>query len=124
MSACCTVTRFVRYLSPLCALAALAGCSSGGGAGTSGSIVTGVGAVESCMSCHNMAQHNDYSGSGLENPHPFGGAGTLKCTTCHGGNAHGGSMAASHVPPPPEIGDETKQRTDARAYFNRLTLAG
>lgn len=81
--------------------------------------------AESCMSCHNGATHDDYAGSGLENPHPFPGAATLKCTECHGGNpAHHGSKTKSHVPPPPEIGDENNLEDDAEAYFNRLTLAG
>jgi hypothetical protein len=81
--------------------------------------------AESCMSCHNGASHDDYAGKGLENPHPFPGAATLKCTECHGGNpgAHG-SASGSHVPPPPEIGNANFQETNALAYFNRLTLAG
>jgi hypothetical protein len=33
-------------------------------------------------------------------------------------------MLTSHVPAPPQIGDEAFQTTNARAYFNRLTLAG
>lgn len=76
------------------------------------------------MTCHNGAMHDDYSGDGLENPHPFPGAATLKCTECHGGNPNGAGVADSHVPPPPEIGDEAFQETNALAYFNRLTLTG
>ena len=79
---------------------------------------------ESCMSCHNGAPNDDYGGPGLENPHPFVGAGTIACTTCHGGNPNGTGLADSHVPPPPEIGDEENQENNATAYFNRLTLTG
>lgn len=80
--------------------------------------------AESCMSCHNGSAHNDYAGDGLENPHPFPGAATLTCTQCHGGDGAAAGMVASHVPPPPEIGDEAFQETNAEAYFNRLTLTG
>src|SRR5262245_9556247 len=68
------------------------GCFSGGG-GSSTNGDTDVSAVtsESCMRCHNGAPHDDYAGHGLENPHPFPGAATLKCTECHGGDpAHYG----------------------------------
>ena len=41
-----------------------------------------------------------------------------------GGNPHGTDKDSSHVPPPPEVGDETFQLTNTTAYFNRLTLAG
>jgi len=81
-------------------------------------------AVESCMLCHNGALDNDYSGPGIENPHPFSGANSIRCTVCHGGDGAGQDLATSHVPPPPQIGDEAHQLIDARAYFNRLTLAG
>ena len=80
--------------------------------------------AESCMSCHNGALHDDYSGPGMENPHPFGAAATLKCTQCHGGNGAESDMEAAHVPPPPEIGSEAQQILDPVAYFNRLTLTG
>jgi len=76
------------------------------------------------MLCHNGSLEEDYGGPGIENPHPFPGAEALACTTCHGGNPAGADQLASHVPPPPEIGDEAYQATHARAYFNRLTLAG
>jgi hypothetical protein len=95
----------------------VAACS-GGGSGT------GTAAAQSCMGCHNGSQHDDYSGPGLENPHPFPGADNLQCTTCHGGNPNGTDEATSHVPPPPQIGDRTFQTTNALAYFNKLTLAG
>ncbi|MGE3164948.1 MAG: hypothetical protein AB7O52_08580 [Planctomycetota bacterium] len=100
---------------------ALAGCTAGG---VDPADLEPTPTAESCMSCHNGGYHDDYSGGGLENPHPFPGAATLKCTACHGGNGHGAGMAGSHVPPPPEIGDEQFQTTNALAYFNRLTLAG
>ena len=97
-----------------------AACSDGSSSGT---VVQGA-TAESCMRCHNGSSHDDYAGSGLENPHPFPGGGTLRCTQCHGGDPIMGTMAASHVPPPPEIGDEANQTRNAHAYFNRLTLAG
>jgi hypothetical protein len=81
-------------------------------------------AVESCMQCHNGSLGTDYSGPGIENPHPFLGASTIACTTCHGGNPNGTDLASSHVPPPPEIGTEAFQLTNDRAWFNRLTLTG
>ncbi|HLU40014.1 MAG TPA: hypothetical protein VK081_11545 [Planctomycetota bacterium] len=80
--------------------------------------------AQSCMTCHNGSHADDYAGPGLENPHPFPGADNLSCTTCHGGNPNGRDAASSHVPPPPEIGDREKQRTDPKAYFNKLTLTG
>ncbi len=108
--------RGIRIVSAL-ALAALAACS-----GETGSLQ--VQAVSSCMLCHNGSLEGDYSGPGIENPHPFTGAASLQCTECHGGNPNGTDLATSHVPPPPEIGDETFQTTNAKAYFNRLTLTG
>ncbi|MEZ5963609.1 MAG: hypothetical protein R3F56_07160 [Planctomycetota bacterium] len=81
-------------------------------------------AAQSCMTCHNGSHQDDYAGPGLENPHPFGDAGNLQCTVCHGGNPAGTDKATSHVPPPPEIGDREFQTQNARAYFNKLTLAG
>ncbi|MCB9879063.1 MAG: hypothetical protein H6835_15820 [Planctomycetes bacterium] len=84
-----------------------------------------VGTSESCMKCHNGSQHDDYAGSGLENPHPFpGDAAVLRCTQCHGGDPAGVDVTSSHVPPPPEIGDRAFQDRNARAWFNKLTLAG
>src|SRR5690606_16965785 len=44
--------------------------------------------------------------------------------TCHGGNGEGVGRLGSHVPPPPEIGDDANMILDPGAYFNRLTLAG
>jgi len=83
-----------------------------------------VASAQSCMTCHNGSHQDDYAGPGLENPHPFGTAANLQCTTCHGGNPMGHDRATSHVPPPPEIGDREFQTQDAKAYFNKLTLAG
>jgi hypothetical protein len=80
--------------------------------------------AQSCMLCHNGSLDNDYSGPGIENPHPFPGAGAILCTTCHGGNPNGTDVATSHVPPPPEIGDRAFQDVNAKAWFNKLTLAG
>lgn len=85
---------------------------------------TSGGSAESCMTCHNASQANDYGGPGLENPHPFPGAGNLRCTSCHGGNPEGADKDESHVPPPPEIGDLANLAVDDEAYFNRLTLTG
>lgn len=83
-----------------------------------------VNTAESCMLCHNGSLANDYSGPGIENPHPFPGAEAVTCTTCHGGDPNGTDMLSSHVPPPPQIGDDAFQDDNATAYFNRLTLAG
>jgi hypothetical protein len=80
--------------------------------------------AQSCMSCHNGSQHDDYGGPGIEDPHPIVGAERLQCTGCHGGNPNGTDKDSSHVPPPPQIGDRLQQQTDPRAFFNRLTLAG
>ena len=99
------------------ALTILAGCS-----GDTGSLTTA--RVESCMQCHNGAIANNYAGPGIENPHPFPGASSINCTVCHGGNAEGADQLSSHVPPPPQIGDEQNQQFNAHAYFNRLTLTG
>ena len=88
-------------------------------------------AAESCMSCHNGSDDNDYSGPGLEDPHPFGSAANMRCTTCHGGNPNGDDKDSSHVPPPPAIGDYRQymadnnfNNTEQEAYFNLLTRAG
>ena len=81
-------------------------------------------AVQSCMTCHNGSQANDYSGPGLEDPHPFGNAANMTCTTCHGGNPGASGKDGAHVPPPPEIGDRQNWITNREAYFNRLTLTG
>ncbi|MBX3462245.1 MAG: hypothetical protein KF830_03670 [Planctomycetes bacterium] len=85
---------------------------------------TSLATAESCMKCHNGSLHDDYSGPGLENPHQFPGAETLRCTECHGGNPNGTDAASSHVPPPPQIGDRQFQDQNALAWFNKLTLAG
>lgn len=87
-----------------------------------------VGAVSTCMGCHNGEA--DYAGEGLKNPHPFGGPGSnnIECTTCHGGDPAGAGKVGSHVPPPPLFGTPENPRqklfTDPEAEFNRRTLAG
>ncbi len=96
--------------------------SCGGGGATSGGVFSS--SAQSCMTCHNASGANDYAGPGLENPHPFPGADNLLCTTCHGGNPGGADKLASHVPPPPEIGDTQNLTNNRTAYFNRLTLTG
>ena len=111
-----------RRLAALLSLAPLAASFAAGCGESSGRQELAI--AESCMTCHNGSQENDYSGPGLENPHPFAGAETLTCTTCHGGNGRGRGKDDSHVPPPPEIGDEENLIRDPHAYFNRLTLAG
>lgn len=80
----------------------------------------------SCMTCHNGATPGQaiYSGPGLENPHPFGSAAYLDCTTCHGGNPQGQGRQGSHVPVPPEIGDDNRLANDAVSYFNYLNGSG
>ncbi len=98
----------------------LAGCGGGGGGGAGVASAQ----VESCMLCHNGSTHNDYSGPGLENPHPFPKAPAVLCSTCHGGNPRGADKISSHTPPPPQIGDRTQWLNDPKAWFNRLTLAG
>ena len=80
--------------------------------------------AESCMTCHNGSNNNDYAGTGLSNPHPFSGAQNIRCTVCHGGNGQESNKDLAHVPPPPQIGDDLNQTLDPVAYFNRLTLTG
>ena len=101
----------------------LAGVFSSGCANSSGrdSFAT---SGETCMSCHNGSQRDDYAGPGLENPHPFPGADMLTCSQCHGGDPNAELAEDAHVPPPPEIGDRDQWENDAFAYFNRLTLTG
>jgi hypothetical protein len=99
----------------------LAGCGGGGGGMSEGSASS---QSESCMVCHNGATNNDYSGPGIENPHPFPLAPMLTCTTCHGGNPRGTDKASSHVPAPPQIGDRSTWTDNGLNWFNRLTLAG
>ena len=82
------------------------------------------GEVESCMSCHNGSDKNDYAGTGLTNPHPFSGAQNIRCTVCHGGDGEAPGKNEAHIPPPPEIGDDDNLINNPVAYFNRLTLTG
>lgn len=97
---------------------------SGGGGSSGGDGAVAQAKVESCMLCHNASTSNDYAGPGMENPHPFAGAANIKCSTCHGGNPKGADKESSHVPPPPEIGDDEQLQNNAESYFNRLTLTG
>ena len=114
---------FICFGILACAAATVSnGCFSGSGSDGGGLVNAGV--LESCMGCHNGSQHNDYAGAGLENPHPFSGGATLKCSECHGGNPSASSVAGAHVPPPPEIGDDENLEDNEHAYFNRLTLTG
>jgi len=80
--------------------------------------------AETCMSCHNGSNANNYAGNGLVNPHPFAGAQNIYCTVCHGGNGEGAGKEGSHVPPPPALATNQQLINDPVAYFNRLTLAG
>jgi hypothetical protein len=105
-------------IAVISSLALLAGCNSGETGGLQQQT------VESCMLCHNGSLQNNYAGPGIENPHPFPTADNLTCTVCHGGNGQAQDQLTSHVPPPPQIGDDDFQDNNARAYFNRLTLAG
>lgn len=115
------IHRRVAILFAALAAVAMPGCTDASGLDTAQS-------SQSCMKCHNGSLHDDYSGPGLENPHPFGAADNLQCTTCHGGNAAGADEMHSHVPPPPEVGDRDYQALNTvqsrRAWFNKLTLAG
>ncbi len=107
----------LAQLSVVVPLALLAACSDSGN--RSGAVT-----AQSCMTCHNGSDTDDYGGPGLENPHPFATASNLECTECHGGNGDGEDKVTSHVPPPPEIGNKQNLEDDPHAYFNRLTLAG
>ena len=109
----------MRLSAALASLLFVAGC--GGGSGDSDRLAS---TAQSCMTCHNGSPHDDYAGPGLENPHPYAPADNLECTDCHGGNPEGHDALSSHVPPPPEIGDETFQTNNTPAYFNRRTLTG
>lgn len=105
-------------------LAAVSTLTSCGGAGGGETKNLQAQSAESCMQCHNASLKNDYTGPGIENPHPFPGADKLLCTQCHGGDGTGGDQLASHVPPPPEIGNDANLASNQTAYFNRLTLTG
>ena len=78
----------VRTLALLAPLSLFAACGDSDGRGD-------VATAQSCMTCHNGSLHNDYAGPGLENPHPFGVADNLLCTTCHGGDPDGLERVAS-----------------------------
>ncbi len=76
------------------------------------------------MLCHNGSTHDDYTGPGIEDPHPFGDTAGMACSTCHGGDPEGQTPQLAHVPRPPEIGDDENLENNTTAYFNRLTLTG
>lgn len=88
------------------------------------------GPTETCMTCHNGSDKNDYGGPGMSNPHHFPGAAYVLCSGCHGGDPQGDGKSGSHVPVPPEIGGNDPNQVDnylinnEEAYFNRITLAG
>ncbi|MEN0063717.1 MAG: hypothetical protein AAGA48_16310 [Myxococcota bacterium] len=83
-----------------------------------------IGLAESCMQCHNGSNANDYAGPGMTNPHAFGPAAFITCSRCHGGNPEGQGREGSHVPAPPQIGDELNLINSQEAYFNYLTRTG
>jgi hypothetical protein len=124
----------VRSASPLhvallsaAALIASAIASCGGGGGDAGEVAQQV--TSSCMLCHNGSLTHNYGGPGIENPHPFSSpdhpeAANMDCAVCHGGNPAAQTKELAHTPPPPQIGDRAFQDVNAKAYFNRLTLAG
>ncbi|MCB9679649.1 MAG: hypothetical protein H6737_31370 [Alphaproteobacteria bacterium] len=69
-------------------------------------------AGDQCMECHNGGP--DYSGSGLEDPHPFS---SVPCTVCHGGDETATTSALAHVPMPPGLASPDSDR-------DRRTLVG
>lgn len=84
-------------------------------------------AAESCMNCHNGSNKDDYAVSdGLQNPHPFPGAPSIKCSDCHGGNPAHGNKAGAHIPPPPEMifDPAVASPQNLKAWWNRVTLVG
>ena len=91
-----------------------------------GGVGGGIPPAESCMECHNQTTtgYNDYKGTGITNPHPFGTANALRCTQCHGGNGQGQGKGGSHIAPHPKIGNKQYQQNNPGAAFNRQTLAG
>ncbi len=113
----------VRWIAGgwLLGLAALVsnGCT---GSGDGGILTAQTGG--SCMQCHNGSLSGNYSGPGIENPHPFPGAENIACNVCHGGDPSGHDKDSSHVPPPPQIGDRDHQQSNQFAFFNRLTQTG
>jgi hypothetical protein len=81
--------------------------------------------AESCMECHNGSSNNDYAGTGISNPHWVTNVAAqyLRCTQCHGGR-DGLGKADSHVPRPPQLGDDAALVNNPEGYFNYLTRAG
>lgn len=98
----------------------------------SGLSITNVSYADTCMECHNGSDTADYSGPGIENPHPFGAVSNLSCVFCHGGDNTQNDKNQAHVPAPPLLRandndpsiSAQKLLEDPEAYFNRLTLAG
>jgi hypothetical protein len=82
--------------------------------------------ASSCMQCHNGSQYQDYAGTGMSNPHwvENPAAQYLECTQCHGGNPDGLGKDDSHVPRPPQLGDDAALALNPEAYFNYLTRQG
>jgi hypothetical protein len=83
--------------------------------------------AESCMECHNGSELNNYAGTGISNPHWVENVAAqyLRCTQCHGGDGAGLGKDASHVPRPPQLGnDDADLALNPEAYFNYLTRAG
>ncbi|MCB9669194.1 MAG: hypothetical protein H6736_13975 [Alphaproteobacteria bacterium] len=81
----------------------------------------------SCMTCHNGAQVGAqlYSGPGITNPHYFGSAAYISCTSCHGGDGTpGNTKQLAHVASPPQFQNDSQLINDQVAYFNFLTKAG
>ncbi len=80
-----------------------------------------------CMSCHNGALDGEelYSGPGLSNPHYFGSAAYISCTSCHGGDGTpGNTKEQAHVPPPDGMTSDQSLINNQLAYFNFLTKTG
>lgn len=79
--------------------------------------------ASSCMECHNGSNQKDYKGTGISNPHWVSNpaAQYLECTQCHGGNPDGLGKDDSHVPRPPELGDDAAMVNNPVGYWNYLT---
>ena len=84
----------------------------------------GIPPVESCMGCHNGALRENYTGHGLQNPHPFPGARFISCEVCHGGDPTADEPDAAHVPRPPEIGTLSDWSSVPQDAYARFTADG
>jgi hypothetical protein len=82
--------------------------------------------ASSCMECHNGSNQKDYKGTGISNPHWVDNpaAQYLECTQCHGGNPAGLGKDDSHVPRPPQLGDDASMVNNPVGYWNYLTRQG